>query len=407
MSRLLVTLTSTALTIVATGCQVAQQAASIFEPSKNTNHLEIQTIQAISSLSLNDYKVTNRHDGEILALQGLSSMPPTAISVGQDGRVVGWDMASGQGHEVKQLTPPPKLVALGGSKSLIAWSDGQRISVACIHGCTSTLTLTRLKVRPTALSFHDLDTTLLIGGADGRMYRWRFIDEQSASSMEEREKMVERYIGHKTVVSGVAEHSGGRAFFSSDWDGALVGWLSYTSDDHKGAYDKNIFRGRFYTDIPAYVVAARPHDRGISSLTISKDGERLAVGTEDGFVEIWTIKGFTMAARKQLHQGRITSVALTDDGERVASVGKDSKVRVQELAPDPMHLLSPSALPKLLTEVSEHHIPLAQTSAFVSARRLAVGTRGGELVELTLTEPAKSTPIPTPKAPSHVQDSDY
>jgi WD40 repeat protein len=114
--------------------------------------------------------------------------------------------------------------------------------------------------------------------------------------------------------------------------------LAYTADDFGGAYDKNVFRGRFYTDIPAAMVAARSRDRGISSLAISHDGEHIAVGTEDGVVEVWRVKGFMLDARKSLHQGRVTSVALSPDGARVASVGKDSKVRVNSLTHDHTYL---------------------------------------------------------------------
>ena len=233
------------------------------------------------------------------------------------------------------------------------------------------------------------------------------MDEQEASSMEEREKMIERYIGHQTMVTGVVAHSVGRAFFSSDWDGRLIGWLSYTADDYGGAYDKNVFRGRFYTDIPAAMVATRPGDRGISSLAISNDGEYVAVGTEDGFVEVWRVKGFMLAARKNLHQGRVTSVALSPDGMRVASVGKDSKVAVNHLTTDPMFTIAPSALANLLEEISEHHVPLAHRVAFVSSDRLAVGTKGGEVAEVKLSEPAPKSATPTPKATTRVQDQDY
>lgn len=393
--------------LLLSGCQVAQQAVDIFKATDESNYLHRQDIQSFPSIPLNEYPVSNHQEGEILLLKPVDLTTPTVFTVGQDGRVLGWDLTAGQGHEVKHLQTPPKLVTLGDSKALIAWWDDKGISITCLRGCSGVRTLTNLKGRPSALTFHDLDTALLIGGSDGRIYRWRFMDEQEASSMEEREKMIERYVGHQTMVSGVVAHSAGRAFFSSDWDGRLIGWLSYTADDYGGTYDKNVFKGRFYTDIPAAMVAARPGDRGISSLTISKDGEQIAVGTEDGFVEVWRVKGFMLSARKSLHQGRVTSVALSPDGARVASVGKDSKVRVNSLTNDPMFTISPSALPNILEEVSEHHVPLAHRAAFVSSDRLAIGTKGGELVEVKLAEPAPKVATPTPKATARVQDQDY
>lgn len=393
--------------LVLAGCQIAQQAADIFSPSNDSNHLPEQEILPLSELKISSFPEAHGHQGEVILLQTLSAEPPTLLSVGQDGRVVGWDLVAGKGHEVKALQAQPKVVALGEHQGLIAWADDSGVSISCLIGCSKKITLSKLKVRPSTLAFHDLDTSLLIGGLDGRVYRWRFIDDQHAPTTEYRERMIERYIGHQTMVSGVVGHSVGRAFFSSDWDGKLVGWLTYSSDDQRGEYDKNIFKGRFYTDIPAAVVAERPADRGISSLCISKDGERIGVGTEDGYVEIWRVKGFSLMTRKSLHTGRVISVALSDDGERIASVGKDSKVRVNYTVADPSFAISPTALPAVLEEVSDHQIPQAHKVVFVTKGRLSVGTKTGDIVEVKLDEPAPKSPTPTPKATPKVRDGDY
>lgn len=389
------------------GCQVAHQAADLFAPKDTSNYLQPKDIVALSSLQFTQYPPASKHSGEVLLLQPTSSSSSGLISVGQDGRALGWDLASGRGYEIKNLQTQPKAVALGEQQALIAWADDKGISISCLQGCTTKKTLNTLKARPSALAFHDLDRSLLIGGLDGRIYRWRFMDDQDASSTEQRERMLERYIGHQTMVSGVVGHSVGRAFFSSDWDGRLIGWLSYTADDHGGDYDKNIFRGRSYTDIPAALVANRPADRGISSLAISKDGERVAVGTEDGFVEVWKVKGFSLAARKNLHSGRVTSVALSEDGERVASIGKDSKARAQAIAINPMRHAESVGLPELLEEISEHYIPMAQRVAFVSRSKLSVATKEGEVLELRLAEPTPKLAQPTPQAIPRVIDGDY
>ncbi len=393
--------------MVVSGCHVVEQAADIFTPSKTPNHLSEQEITPLSDLKITSFRETNRHTGEIILLQTLSAAPPTLLSVGQDGRVLGWDLQAGRGYEVKTLQTQPKVVALGENRALMAWADDNGITIGCLQGCSTTITLSKLKVRASNLAFHDLDTSLLIGGLDGRVYRWRFIDDQHAPTTEARERMIERYIGHHTMVSGVVGHSVGRAFFSSDWDGRLIGWLTYTSDDHGGEYDKNIFKGRFYTDLPAAIVAERPADRGITSLAISKDGERVGLGTEDGHVEIWRVKGFSLVARKNLHSGRVINVALSDDGTRIASVGKDSKVRVNYTVPDPTFGISPTALASTLEEVSEHQIPQAHRVAFVTTARLSVGTKAGDVIEVKLEEPAPLPPAPTPKATPKVRDGDY
>jgi WD40 repeat protein len=390
------------------GCHIADQAAHVFTPQDTSNYLVTQQIKPIAGLNPMTFPPTKGHTGEVLILHPLPSESPSVLSVGLDGQVIGWDLGSGQGHEIQHLKTTPKVVALGETKALIAWADDRGITVTCLTGCSQRRTFSRLKVRPTALAFHDLDTSLLIGGTDGRIYRWRFMPEQEAPATEDLEKMVERYAGHQTVVSGVVGHSVGRAFFSADWDGALIGWLSYSADDHGGFYDKNLFKGRFYTDIPAAQVAKRSPDRGISALTVSEDGEYLGVGTEDGHIEVWRVKGFMLAARKQVHQGRVTGVALSKNGARVASVGKDSKVHVYTLIEDPTFTIVPTALPEILEELSEHHIPLARNVTFVTPNRLAVSTQDGTLAEVKLeapTQKVKATPIP--KQAPKVRDSDY
>jgi WD40 repeat protein len=397
-----------ALLLSFSGCHIADQAVDVFKPKETSNLLLQQAIAPMSGISPSTFPVTSGHTGGVLILHPLPSNSPAVLSVGQDGRVIGWDLSTGQGHEVKHLNATPKVVALGDSRAIIAWADDRGVTVTCLIGCSQRRTFSRLKVRPTSLAFHELDTSLLIGGTDGRIYRWRFMEEQAAPTTEHLEKMVERYIGHQTMVSGVVGHSVGRAFFSADWDGRLIGWLSYSADDQQGAYDKNLFKGRFYTDIPAVLVAARPHDRGISALTISRDGEHIGVGTEDGHIEVWRVKGFMLSARKQVHQGRVTAVALSSDGERIVSVGKDSQVHVHTLDSDPNFTIAPTALPKRLQELSDHHIPLARTATFVTSSQLAVSTKEGTLAEVKLeaaVNVAKS--IPTPKPAPKVRDSDY
>lgn len=408
MARNTLFLALTSLLSSFSGCHIADQAASAFKAKDTSNYLYEQDIKALAALQPAAFPSTKGHSGDVLVLHTLPSNSPAVLSVGQDGRVVGWDLASGQGHEIQHLNTAPKVVALGGSKALIAWADEGGVSVSCLFGCSQRKTFSRLKVRPTTLAFHDLDTSLLIGGTDGRIYRWRFMEEQKGLSTEALERMVERYAGHQTMVSGVVGHSVGRAFFSSDWDGALVGWLSYSADDHEGAYDKNPFKGRFYTDIPAAQVADRPHDRGISALTISEDGEHIGVGTEDGYIEVWRVKGFMLTARKQVHQGRVTAIALSRDGDRIASVGKDSKVHVHTLAQDSTFTIVPTALPKLLLELSDHHIPFARSAVFVTESSLAVSTKEGTLLEVKLeAQPNVVKARPTPRQATKVRDSDY
>lgn len=350
------------------------------------------------------------HMGEVLAIKEISANPRQLTSIGADGNILVWSLPQGVGHIVSSLHSPAQLATFGTSKALIAWTSGLQINVACVVGCSRQWTLTRLKSRSTSLAFHENDTALLIGGADGRVYRWQFLKEEDALTVKEREKILERYMAHQTMVSAVLSLHTGRAFFSADWDGALYGWLAYTADDQQGNYDRNLFGGRFFGDIGNYFRAARPTDRGITSLALSSDGSHLAVGTDDGAIEVWKVRGFEMVARSSLHNGRVTGVALNSDGSKTLSVGRDGRVVATHLIKDPLFRIQANSLPSKLEVALTEAVPNAKGVSFLSSGDAIVSTTDGHLGEIRLPKekPALSVATPLPKpigTTSH--DSDY
>lgn len=74
--------------------------------------------------------------------------------------------------------------------------------------------------------------------------------------------------------------------------------------------------------------------KSLTSLAISADGRVLAVGNEEGTVQVWNLDDprSTPAAVARLHQSRVTAVALSRDGRHMASVGADGVVDLS--APD-------------------------------------------------------------------------
>ncbi len=396
----------TLIAIISTGCQIAVQAIDLATSSEPTNILKQKEIPLLAHLNSATGEGIQSHQGEVLAVRPVPGDSSLVVTVGKDKKVVIWDLPSGRGTLIRQLTEPPTIAAIGANRALVAYANDSGIFVECIRGCSETFSLKQLKSRPSSIVFHKDDSSLVIGGLDGRVYRWRFMEEQEASSTEEREMMVERYFAHSAVVSAVAPHPAGRAFFSADWSGNLIGWTSYSADAYGGEFDKNLFRGRFYADIPNAMFANRLPDRGICAISISRNGERLALGLEDGNVEVWEVRGFSLAAKKLMHNGRVVSVDISGDGTRVVSAGKDTKVRVAELVDDPLHQINPYALPKLLQDVSENPIPLADRVSFISPSQVVVTTKEGNLAEIRVQ--GTPAPVPTPKpqkaAPA---DTDY
>lgn len=360
-----------------------------------------------------DLPSTSGHVGEVLALKEVAARPSRVLSVGADGNVISWDLASGAGHLVKQMGETMQLAAFGERRSLVAWVSGSSVHVACVDtGCQGRWDLSnRLQTRFTTLAFHDDDSAILIGGADGRIYRWRFLIEAVAQTLKDRDRSLERYIVHQSAITALQPLRSGRAFFSADWNGLLYGWLAYTADDQGGTYDRNLFGGRFFGEAGSYLPAGRIPDRGITSIALSDDSSRLALGTEDGFVEIWEVRGFTMIARSSLHVGRVVSVSLNDDGTRVVSLGRDGKVRACDIVPDPTFGIAPLATRARYTPAYSEEMKSARKLFFLSSGKVLISTDSGQLGELALASqvapPQLLQPTPTPASSMIGKDSDY
>lgn len=395
---------------LAVGCQLVTQAITSPDPSNTSNNLELLDIPSWSRISTEGLPSTAAHLGGVLAVRETAKAPLQVISAGKDGNMVAWNLASGEGSLVKALGTVADLVAFGESHSLIAWSSGRTITVACLAGCAAQWQLSSLKTKFTSIAFHENDSALLIGGADSRVYRWRFMAEKTAQTIKEREKILERYIVHQTAITKVASLRAGRAFLSADWDGALYAWLAYTADDQNGSFDKNLFGGRFFGNVGTYLGAARNRDRGITSLSVSDDSSRIALGTEDGYVEIWEVRGFEMIARKATHNGRVTGISLNSSGTRVASVGRDGHIEIADIARDPSYKIKPGSLAYQCIPVLSDEMKSVSDITFVSSGDAIVTTLNGQLGEIKINSTipgAAPTPPIQEKERLHSGDSDY
>ncbi|MFO0416832.1 MAG: WD40 repeat domain-containing protein [Pseudomonadota bacterium] len=363
--------------------------------AEDLGRLDALTIPRWENLTSNSSQAASGHSSEVLDLKQLPHQPSRVISVGSDGAILEWDLKSGAAKTINTLSARPKLAAFGSERALVAWDSGDAISVGCVSGCDESWRLTRLKTRVTSLAFHEADQALLIGGVDGRVYRWRFQLDRVARDFKEKDKSLERYIGHQTIVSSVLPLHTGRAFFSADWDGQLYAWLAYTADDQKGSYDRNLFGGRFFGTLGTYIFAARAADRGITSMALSADGTRLALGTDDGYIELWEVKGFEMIARQAAHTGRVVSVSLNDNGTRLASIGRDAAIAAHDIIPDPEHGIRIGALRSRAVAILKETMQTARQARFLSSGDLIISTPDGKLGELRLNKIAPTT-LPTP-----------
>ena len=232
------------------------------------------------------------------------------------------------GHAVQVFvgSPDGTLLAVGNSNQVEVWSlvTLKRIAV-----------FDKIKARASALVFQVDNKALLIGGADGRIYRWRF------GEPSDEIKESDRYIGSPSVVSAIAFHPNSRLFFSGDWEGGLNAWLRYDSDRYQGAWDRDLLGGRFFTDqatrvnagraVAAAPVGAPASEPGIDFLRATKDGRFILLASQSGTFEWWSVRGLKKLTEFQAHRGPVFGVELTADEDRVVSLGRDGKAKVIEL----------------------------------------------------------------------------
>jgi WD40 repeat protein len=389
------------------GCQLTTDLSELTTSHQSEPQEQGYQLPEWSRLRLSSLPEATKHSGAVLTAIENPSSPGQLISVGADGSIIGWDLKSYSGHFITSLSNSISIAALGEKRPLLASYNADGISIVCITNCQRSWKLNRLKIRPTALAFQGADSALLIAGADGRVYRWRFMDEGLAKTVQEQEKILERYAAHQNIVSAVASHPFGRAFFTGDWNGTMFGWLPYTADAHGGAYDRNLFGARFYSDKGTFVQALRKPDRGISAMSVSSSGEQLGLGSEEGYVEVWEVKGFVQSAREALHSGRVLSVSFDTKGERIASVGRDMMVSVAVLERDPSFGTALQTTPWKLVRATHQRIENAKDVVFLKSGNLIVTTSDGTVAEMSDLKQPVAPPAPTAHAANQVQDTDY
>jgi WD40 repeat protein len=211
-----------------------------------------------------------------------------------------------------------------------------------------------------------------MGGADGRVYRWRFdraVEELPPSQWSRR---FERYIGHATSVGAVRYHPLGRIFFSGDWDGSLSAWRDYEAAGESGLYEKDPVGGGFYTRKPDRIVVQRPGGgEGIELLAVDRAGKRIFVGRQDGSFDVWAARGMKHLGTQPAAGGALNDLQVAPDGESLATSSRDGRVRLYRLKVDKAEL---SIVP-----VGERLFAGGGKLAFIPDGTLLVGDKSGKV----------------------------
>jgi WD40 repeat protein len=138
---------------------------------------------------------------------------------------------------------------------------------------------------------------------------------------------------HKKSVTAAEFLPDGETFVTVSLDGTLKKWK--TADALKYHKDMEESKGA-KPDPPKPVQSMIAHSgSGVTCLTISPDGKRMATGAVDGSIKLWdadAIKPIATAAAA--HTGGVKAIQFSPDGKELATSGADKTGRLWDVSGD-------------------------------------------------------------------------
>ena len=304
----------------------------------------------------------------------------SVLTISKDRKAFLWDTR----HDAlkrRYLIPESSVIAFNRASMRLAVLNQDRVEIYSLISGHRESTLEKLISRITTMQFSPDGTSLVLGGADGNLYRWRIEISPGVGSIEE-DKNFERYSGHPTSVGAVEYHPFGRVFFSADWKGGLSAWLGYDQDRFDGVYDSNIFGSRFFAEKANRNKANRGDKTSIDLLKVSPDGKILALALQNGSIELWSVRGFSRRGIITAHTGLIYDLEFDDSSENIATVSRDGQMKVwkiieTEATVDQAHKYD-------LELLFEKELPNGRSLAFLSSTLLWVGDTQGKIHKVKL-----------------------
>ena len=288
----------------------------------------------------------------------------------------------------------PIAAALSLRSGYLALADSATVKLFDIRSGEQKFELTQVRSRINSLDFDSSGETLLLGGTDARVYRWKF--HRAVETFKEKERVLERYVGHASVISQVRYHPRERVFFSADWSGKVNAWVRYDADAFEGEYLKNATVSRPFTAESLRVRAQFVADGTIEAMEGSGDGELLAIASDKGQVSLLLVRGFRALAFIQAHRGLIYDMAFRDDGRQIVTVGRDDMLRVWTI--EALEIQSSDPTEAKITLAKEVPMPGAHHLALNSAGSLIVGFKNGDIRVLSSKELLSNVNVENPAA---------
>lgn len=324
---------------------------------------------------------------------------PVIISWSKDGRVIAnWPKNPGNHHLLMTAAISSDVTAFSAAGAFVAGVDPEGIFVRSINGRVSPIKLSRLMTRITALEFSPEGDSLLIGGVDGMVYLWNFRDEMMQNQSSRPEWYLHRYPGLGSAVSALKFHPNGRLFFASDLRGAVSAWQKYELDGPDG-YPKNITGQRFLTAQTSRSVIRPGDGKGVDRIVLDSKAQYLALGVQNGTIEIWKLRGIQKQGVVQAHDGQIISLEFNPSSKNnleLVSVGKDGWIRSWESitqtvtaakgkknknSEDGVARVVAKLVPQKVNEISLSNVI---TASFVPGQGYFVGSKSGDISKVQI-----------------------
>jgi WD40 repeat protein len=358
-----------------------------FLTTVNKNFIASPVIEPLKPFDYTTLEVkaypSGKHDSEVLSI---TKLPDDSlyqfVTIGKDGNVLLWSVSSKTPYLALKIENGIDSATFDPMHGLIAWIKGSTVSVAPIN--FNYQYQYELPSRIESMNFTNDGQSLLLGGKDARIYRWRFALTKNAKTKKETEKIVERYVGAGKVISSVIPHPDGNLFFSSDWAGAVQGWQLYTGDRLKGEGIESTISSTFFSTASVRTNSKREvKDERIEKMALDNSGKELLVGTSYGDIELWKVRGLLQIATIKAHQSDIFSVSFSPDSQKVATAGRDGLLRVYSIhhfTDEELRAKTDRKQQAELILIKSFPLLYARTLTFINNHQIVAGTKDGSVL---------------------------
>ncbi len=324
---------------------------------------------------------------EIIGLFAISQGDFLAVTA--NGQVSVWSLDNNQ---QKVIFPAGQLISTCDflkKGNLLAVAQDTQVFLYSIDERKQIAVSPRIGTKSSSLSFAPDGKSIVIGGEDGKVYRWVF---EGSNQIR-----IERYIGHSAAITALAYHPYNRFFFSADSFGTISAWQTYDKDLFAGQYDKQKATTNFYAEDGQRIMTTAAENSTVLDMRLSADGQNLFTSLQDGRVEWRLVRGLKLIVSGRLNSGALYDIKLSPDGSKFASIARDGKLRiwaVRSLDPKTaINMKDPEILKyndikadslgyfEMLKEIV---LPDVRKLVFLNESSLVVGEQSGRLLEVKL-----------------------